>query len=67
MCAIDTATVRRSEAQLRLKRPRIETATPTASFTFGPSLSAGGVTLKAIMAQLQHLDARRDTLNDELF
>ena len=69
MSAIDVATVRRSEAQLRSKRPRIETATPPASFapsTFAPSSSAGGVTLKAIMAQLLRMDARLDTLSDEL-
>ena len=44
MCAINTATVRRSEAQT-------ETATPLASSapsTFAPSSSAGRVTLEAI-------------------
>ena len=69
MCAIDATTVRRSEAQLRSNRPRIETATPLASYTPStstPSSSAGGVTLKAIMAQLVHMNARLDTLNDEL-
>ena len=30
------------------------------------SLSAGGVTLKAVMAQLQHMDAHLNTLSDEL-
>ena len=52
MCAIDAATVRRSEAQLQSRWPRIETATPPASFapsTSVPSSSAGGVTLGAIM------------------
>ena len=51
MCAINTATVRRSEAQLRSKWPQTETATPLASSapsTFAPSSSAGGVTLEAI-------------------
>jgi len=69
MNAIDAATVRRSEAQLRPRRPRIETATPpasTASSTFAPLSSAGGVTLEAIMAQLVRMDARLDTLSDEL-
>ena len=54
MCVIDTVTVRRSEAQLRLKQPRTETATPLASSTpstFAPS-STSGVTLEAVMAQL---------------
>ena len=30
------------------------------------SSSAGGVTLKAVMAQLQHMDAHLNTLSDEL-
>ena len=64
MCAIDAATVRRSEAQLRPRRPRIEMVTPPTSTA--PLSSAGGVTLEAIMAQLVHMDARLDTLSDEL-
>ena len=51
MCAIDTATVKRSEAQLRLRRS--DTAappTPSTPSTFVPSSFAGGVTLDAIMA-----------------
>ena len=46
MCAIDVAVVKRSEAQLRPKRPRIETAAPLASSahsTSAPSSSTGGV------------------------
>ena len=35
-------------------------------FTSAPSSSTGDVTLEAIMAQLQHMDARLDTLTDEL-
>ena len=34
--------------------------------SFAPSSSAGGVTLEAIMAQLVCMDARLDTLSDEL-
>ena len=34
--------------------------------TSAPSSSSGGVTLKAIMAQFQHMDACLDTLSDEL-
>ena len=64
MCAIDTTTVRRSEAQLRLKRPQTETATPPTSSA--PSSSASRVTLEAIMAQFVRMDARLDTLSDEL-
>jgi len=41
--------------------------TPSASSTFAPSTSAGGVTLDAIMAQLQRMDARLDTLSTELY
>ena len=67
MCAIDAATVKWSEAQLRLRRSR--TATPptsSAPFTSAPSSSVGGVTFDAIIAQLQRMDARLDTLSDEL-
>ena len=41
---------------------------PTSSTpsTSTPSSFAGGVTLDAIMAQLQRMDARLDTLSDEL-
>ena len=69
MCAIDAATVQQNEAQFRLKRPRIETGTPSASSapsTSTPSSSVSGVTLEAIMAQLVCMDARLGTLNDEL-
>ena len=44
-------------------------ATPPASIapsTFAPLSFAGGVTLEAIMAKLVRMDARLDTLNDEL-
>ena len=53
MSAIDTATVRRSKAQLRSRRPQTETTTPlafSAPSTSAPSSSTGGLTLKAIMA-----------------
>ena len=69
MSAIDVATFRRSEAQLRPRAPRIETTTPPASFTPStstPSSSACGVTFKAFMAQLVHMTACLDTLSDEL-
>ena len=69
MYAVDTATVWWSEAQHRLRRPRTETTTPPTSSTpstLASSSSAGGVTLEAIMAQLVRMDARLDTLNDEL-
>ena len=47
----------------------METTNPLASTipsTFTPSFSGGGVTLDAIMAQLQRMDAHLDTLSDEL-
>ena len=69
MCAIDAATIRWSEAQLRLRQPQTEMATPstsTALSTSTPSSFVGGVTLEAIMAQLVCMDARLDTLSDEL-
>ena len=65
MCAISAVIV-----QLRLKQPRIETATPPAHSTpstFAPSSSVGGVTLEAVMTQLQRMDARLDTLTTEMY
>ena len=40
--------------------------TSTTPSTSALSSSVGGVTLEAIMAQLVRMDARLDTLNDEL-
>ena len=68
MGAINAASVRRSEAQLQLKQPRMEMIDPlafTIPSTSAPSLG-DSVTLEAIMAQLQSMDALLDTLNDEL-
>ena len=65
ICAIDTAIIRRSEAQLRLKWPQTEMVTPPASSAPSASASSssvGGVTLEAIVAQLVHMDAHLDTL-----
>ena len=69
MCVIDAATIQRSEAQLRPRRPQTETVNPPTSSTpstSAPSSSTGGLTLEAIMAQLVCMDARLDTLSDEL-
>ena len=42
--------------------------TPSVPSTFAPSSSStGGVMLKAVMAQLEHMDARLDTLTTELY
>ena len=68
MCAIDATIVKRSEAQLHSRWSRSATpSTPSAPSIFAPSSSAGGVTLDAIMAQLQRMDARLDTLTTELY
>ena len=64
MWAINAGTVRWSEAQLRPKQPWTEMATPPS--TSAPS-SAGGVTLEAIIAQLECMDACLDTLTTELY
>ena len=69
MGAINTATVRWSDAQLCLRRMQTKTTAPSASLApsnSAPSSSAGGVTLATIMVQLQRMDARLDTLSDEL-
>ena len=41
--------------------------TPSTPFTSAPSTSTEGVTLDAIMAQFQLIDARLDTLSIELY
>ena len=67
MVAIDACIVKRSEAQFRSKRSE-STATPTSTTlsTSAPSSSTSGVILKDIMAQFQRMDARLNTLSDEL-
>ena len=68
MCAIDYATVKRSEAQFRLRRSDTATpSTPSTPSTSAPSTSAGGVTLDTIMVQLQRMDAHLDTLSTGLY
>ena len=69
MGAIDAATVKRSDTQLHSRWTQTETAVPpapTAPSTSAPSSSTSGVTLEAIIAQLVRMDARLDTLSDEL-
>ena len=41
--------------------------TPSTPSTSAPSSSTGGVTLNAIMAQFQRMDAHLDTLTTELY
>ena len=70
MGAISAMSVQRSEAQLQPKRPWTETMTPpTHSFpsTCAPSSSTGGVMLEAVIAQLERMDTRLDTLSTELY
>ena len=72
MCAIDYVTVKRSKAQFRSWQS--DSAAPSsysALSRFAPSASApsssGDVSLGDVMAQLQHMDARLDTLSTELY
>ena len=68
MCAIDDVTVKRSEAQFCSRRSSsVAPPIPLAPSTFAPSTSVGGVTLDAIMAQLQRMNACLDTLSTELY
>ena len=67
MCAIDYNTVKRNKAQFRSRRSSTEALpTPLAPSIFAPSSSMSRVTLEDIMVQLQRMDARLDTLSDEL-
>ena len=51
MCAIDNATIKRSEAQFCLRWSKSAAPpTPSAPSTFAPFTFAGGVTLDVIMA-----------------
>ena len=73
MCAIDYATIKRNEAQIRSWQS--DSATPSshlapshsAPSTSAPPSSSGDVSLGDIMAQLQRMDARLDTLSIELY
>ena len=67
MCGIDYNTVKRNKAQFRSRRSSTEALpTPLAPSIFAPSSSMSRVTLEDIMVQLQRMDARLDTLSDEL-
>ena len=72
MCAIDYATIKRSEAQFRSRQmdsapPTCLTPSRSAQSTSAPSSSMSDVSLGDIMAQLQRMDARLDTLSTELY
>ena len=72
MCAIDYATVKHNEAQFRSRQT--DSAAPSYHSTPSrstPSASAPSsscdVSIGDVMAQLQHIDARLDTLSTELY
>nr|POE95805.1 hypothetical protein CFP56_39345 [Quercus suber] len=72
ICAIDATTVKRSEAQFRSRQPNSTPPSRSAPFrsapsTSAPSSSTGDVSLGDIMAQLQCVDTRLDTLSIELY
>ena len=69
MGAINATNIRWSDAQLRLRQTQTKIAAPSASSIPSSSVpfsSAGRVTREAIMAQLMRMNARLDTLSDEL-
>ena len=67
MGTIDAVTVKRSEAQFRSRRSGLTTPPiPSAPFISAPSFFTSGATLENIMGQFQCMDARLDTLSDEL-
>ena len=73
MCAIDAATIKRSEVQFKLRQSR--SAAPfshlapsrSAPSTSAPSSSTSDMSLRDMMMQLQRMDARLDTLYTELY
>ena len=73
MCATDYAIIKRSEAQFRSWQSDLVTppsrSAPScfAPSSSAPSSSSGDVTLGDIMTQLQHMDARLDTLFTKLY
>ena len=72
MCAIDYATVKRSEAQFQSQQSdSTALSSRSAPSRFAPSVSIpsslGDVTLGDIMAQLQCMDAHLDTFSTELY
>ena len=72
MCVIDYATIKRSEAQFRSQQSdSAEPSSRSAPSRSTPSASApsslGDVSLGDVMAQLQRMDARLDTLSTVLY
>ena len=73
MCAIDYATIKRSEAQFQVRQsdsavsPSRSAPSRSAPSRSAPFSSSGDVTLRDVMAQLQRMDARLDTLFTKLY
>ena len=72
MCAIDYATVKRSEAQFWLRQtdlaaPSSHSAPPQSTPSASAPSSSSDVSLGDVMAELQRKDARLDTLSMELY
>ena len=72
MCAIDYATVKRSEAQFRSRQsdstaPSSRSAPSYSAPSASVPSSLGDVSLGDVMAQLQCIDACLDTLSTELY
>ena len=66
MCAIDYATVKCSETQFRSRQSN-STAPSSRSAPSVSAPSSGDVSLGDVMAQLQRMDARLDTLSTKLY
>ena len=67
MCAIDYTTVKCSEAQFQSQQADLATPSSRSAPSASAPSSSGDVSLVNIMAQLQHMDARLDTLSTELY
>ena len=70
MGAISATFVQWSKAQLGPKWPRTEMTTPPTHFapsTSAPSSFVGGMTLEAVMVQLECMDAHLDTFTTKLY
>ena len=73
MCAIDAATIKRSKVQFRSQQsnsttsPSRSTPSRSAPSTSTPSSSTSDVSLGDVIAQLQHMNGRPDTLSTELY
>ena len=72
MCAIDATTVKRSQEQFRSRQqdstpPSQPTPSRSDQPTSAPTSSSSDMSLGDIMAQLQHMDTRLDTISTKLY